>query len=132
MHVAKIGLRSVATARRDNLMLHLIVLGAARPTSLPPTFRPPTLSRASLLDKSHRDLEQLHSALSSNGIVAISGIEGYAPLRVAALRARCEVKLSGLHTFEDGTTRSTQATTPNQAFDGCESGALNQFRWWAR
>ena len=109
-------------------MLQLIVLGAARPTSLPPTFRPPTLSRASLLDKSHRDLEQLHSALSSNGIVAISGIEGYAPLRVAALRARCEVKPSGQHTFEDGTTRSTQATTPNQAFEGCESGALDQFR----
>ena len=105
-------------------MLHLIVLGAARPTSLPPTFRPPTLSRASLLDKSHRDLEQLHSALSSNGIVAISGIEGYAPLRVAALRARCEVKPSGLHTFEDGTTRATTGVGSWEA----KSGSLEALR----
>ena len=51
-------------------MLHLIVLGAARPTSFrPPTFRPPTLSRASLLDKTQLDLEALHAALSSNGAV---------------------------------------------------------------
>ena len=51
-------------------MLHLIVLGAARPTSFrPPTFRPPTLSRASLRDKTQLDLEALHAALSSNGAV---------------------------------------------------------------
>ena len=49
-------------------MLHLIVLGAARPTPLrPPTFRPPTLSRASLRGKTQLDLEALHTALSSNG-----------------------------------------------------------------
>ena len=44
-------------------MLHLIVLGAARPTS----FRPPALSRASLRGKTQLDLEALHAALSSNG-----------------------------------------------------------------
>ena len=44
-------------------MLHLIVLGAARPTS----FRPPALSRASLRGKTQLDLETLHAALSSNG-----------------------------------------------------------------
>jgi len=55
-----------ATSPRQ--MLHLIVLGAARPTSFrPPTFRPPTLSRASLRDKTQLDLEVLHAALSSNG-----------------------------------------------------------------
>ena len=46
-------------------MLHLIVLGAARPTS----FRPPALSRASLRGKTQLDLEALHAALSSNGTV---------------------------------------------------------------
>ena len=85
-------------------MLHLLALGAARPT-----FRPPTLSRASLHDKTRLDLELLHSALASNGIIAITGIDKYASLRVAALSARCDIKPPALHTFKDGTTRETQA-----------------------
>ena len=50
-----------------------------------------------------------HTYLSHTGIVAISGIDGYASLRVAALGARCDVTPPALHTFKDGTTRSTQA-----------------------
>ena len=93
-----------------------------------PTFRPPTLTRAELRDKSH--LESLQSALTSNGIVAISQIDNYSSLRVAALRAANACHKPALHTFADGTTRATSAATPNTAVEGCDATdpSLTQFR----
>ena len=93
-----------------------------------PTFRPPTLTRAELRDKSH--LESLQSALTSNGIVAISQIDNYSSLRVAALRAANACHKPALHTFSDGTTRATSAATPDTAVEGCDATdpSLTQFR----
>ena len=55
-----------------------------------------------------RAARQATSGLRYTGIVAITGIDGYASLRVAALGARCDLTPPALHTFKDGTTRSTQ------------------------
>ena len=94
--------------------IHLVILSAALEG---PTWDPPTLSWAELTDEptyASHGRAALSAALTSHGLVQLSGLPGYKFSRASVLESLrgCASSSNGgaSHTFPDGTVRKTFAT----------------------
>ena len=95
--------------------IHLVILSASALEG--PTWDPPTLSWAELTDEptyASRGRAALSAALTSHGLVQLSGLPGYKFSRASVLESLrgCASSSNGgaSHTFPDGTVRKTFAT----------------------